>query len=263
VGALSPGLYGFGDHGRRGSCFRYFFGIRWSPDHRWAPLPKTDATFSPDGYAPVADRVRLFYERYPMGRIMTYLVNRSEQEVVFRAEVFRLPGDRDAAATGWAAERQGDGEINTVACLENTETSAVGRALANLGFTGSRRRPSVEEIRKQTYPRASSAPTTGRPASGRTEPIVAARKVGGDALQDAADAVSDALGVLTEAERAGFDPIRACEFREALLAPDAPPSVVSRTERAVRRWFAALDAELPESVIDPIDDGPRPDGPAA
>ena len=91
-------------------------------------------------YALVADRITLFYQRYPAGRIVTELVSRTGREITFRALVFRGPADVEPAATGWASEREGDGEINQVACLENTETSAVGRALANLGFTASRRR---------------------------------------------------------------------------------------------------------------------------
>jgi hypothetical protein len=117
-------------------------------------IPKSDVNYSGEGYAPVADRVRLFYERYPAGRIVTHLVRRTDEEVVFRAEVFRSPSDREPAATGWAAEREGDGEINTVACLENTETSAVGRALANLGLVASRYRPSREEMEKADRARA-------------------------------------------------------------------------------------------------------------
>jgi hypothetical protein len=104
--------------------------------------------FDPESYAPVAARVELFYERFPTGRILTELVQHTDQEIVFRAAVYRAAEDREPAATGWAAERVGDGEINAVACLENTETSAIGRALANLGFLASRLRPSAEEVAK-------------------------------------------------------------------------------------------------------------------
>ena len=99
-------------------------------------------------YALVADRITLFYERYPDGRIVTELHSRADREITFRALVYRSAADLQPAATGWASEREGDGEINRVACLENTETSAVGRALANLGFTASSRRPSREEMEK-------------------------------------------------------------------------------------------------------------------
>src|SRR5687767_11240647 len=111
-------------------------------------MPKADLSINEGEYAPVAARIRLFYDRYPTGRILTHLVRRTELDVVFRAEVFRTAGEREPAATGWASEREGDGDVNTVACLENTETSAVGRALANLGFTAARERPSREEMEK-------------------------------------------------------------------------------------------------------------------
>lgn len=124
-------------------------------------MSKGDAGFDREGYAPVADRIALFYERHPMGRIETHLVERSDRGVVFRAAVYRSPDERRPAATGWAAEREGDGEINTVACLENTETSAVGRALANLGFTASRQRASAEEMAKVARERGRRALSPG------------------------------------------------------------------------------------------------------
>jgi hypothetical protein len=111
-------------------------------------MPKTTSDFDPETYAPVAERIELFYQRFPTGRILTELVQHTEQEVVFRAAVYRAADDPEPAATGWAAERVGDGEVNAVACLENTETSAIGRALANLGFLASRLRPSAEEVAK-------------------------------------------------------------------------------------------------------------------
>ncbi len=50
-------------------------------------MPKNAYDFDPESYAPVAARVELFYERFPTGRILTELVQRTEQEIVFRAAV--------------------------------------------------------------------------------------------------------------------------------------------------------------------------------
>src|SRR4051812_5054548 len=111
-------------------------------------MSKTDSSFNADQYATVADRIELFYSRFPEGRINTELVERRDGEITFKALVYRTAVETLAAATGWASEREGDGDVNTVACLENTETSAVGRALANLGFTASTKRPSREEMAK-------------------------------------------------------------------------------------------------------------------
>src|SRR5919204_2567517 len=121
-------------------------------------MAKGDLDLEGGEYAPVAERIALFYLRYPTGRIITKLVSRSEREVVFQALVYRAAHDARPAATGWAAEREGDGEVNAVACVENTETSAIGRALANLGFTAARQRPSREEMEKAARARLRLAP---------------------------------------------------------------------------------------------------------
>jgi hypothetical protein len=208
-------------------------------------MPKTDASFDPEEYAPVADRIALFYSRYPNGRILTEFVSRSESEVVFKALVYRSPEERAPAASGWASERFGDGEVNTVACLENTETSAVGRALANLGLTASRNRPSLEEMQKAA--RAKVAATkrlvvvSPRPGPG----VIAAQRVkesptdpGFYALQHAADRVTDVLQLVAEAERQGLSPPRVRELRERVTSSAAGDSAVERLERALRRWLA-------------------------
>src|SRR5688572_22718160 len=135
-------------------------------------MPKFTSGDSPfPDYATVAERITLFYERYPTGRILTRLHSRSDGEITFRALVFRASGDTVPAATGWASEREGDGEINEVACLENAETSAIGRALANLGFTASSNRPSREEMEKASRARTQLDPQPAyRPPSVRYTP---------------------------------------------------------------------------------------------
>ena len=50
-------------------------------------------------------------------------------------------------ATGWAFEIDGAGMANKTSALENCETSAIGRALANLGLSGNKR-ASREEMEK-------------------------------------------------------------------------------------------------------------------
>jgi hypothetical protein len=192
-------------------------------------MAKTDLTGSGDAYAPVADRVRMFYDRYPTGRIVTHLVRRTDEEVVFRAEVFRNPDEREPAATGWALEREGDGEINTVACLENAETSAVGRALANLGFTASTNRPSREEMDKASRARAPlmRAPLLLDRALRALDPE----------LQRRADHAVDVPALLRQAERLGLSPGKVRVLRERLTRHDIDTRTLHRVARRLRAWI--------------------------
>lgn len=190
-------------------------------------VPKKDLSFPTDGYAPVADRVRLFYERYPTGRIVTHLVRRTDEEVMFRAEVFRGQGEREPAATGWAAEREGDGDINTVACLENTETSAVGRALANLGLIASPHRPSREEMQKADRARARVRAVATPPASGTTDPDIQWR----------ADQATETIALLKRALRLGFSARRAGVMRNCVTQAEVDEATLVRIDRRLRDWL--------------------------
>jgi hypothetical protein len=71
-------------------------------------LGRGDGAFDLASYAPVAERITLFYETFPRGRIISELVSRTERDVVFRALVYR------DASVARAAECGGDGE--GVAC---------------------------------------------------------------------------------------------------------------------------------------------------
>ena len=188
-------------------------------------MSKTDSSFNADQYATVADRIELFYSRFPEGRINTELVARDDGEITFKALVYRNATETLAAATGWASEREGDGDINTVACLENTETSAVGRALANLGFTASTKRPSREEMEKAARVRSSLANRESR-----------ANGIG--ALHSQANAADDVLYLLSKAEQKGLPSQRAEILRSRVnRLPGLPPVRVRKIESALRSWI--------------------------
>ncbi len=187
-------------------------------------MPKTDHSFDPSGYATVAERIELFYRNHPNGRIGTELINRDAASVTFKACVYRNETDASPAATGWATEREGDGDINTVACLENTETSAIGRALANLGLTASRQRPSLEEMQKASHARSNRARVAEpQPEYG----------------SEYSNVVADILTLLGEAERAGLQGTRAQRLRDQLeRGPPLSPARTSHIERSLRKWLA-------------------------
>ena len=198
-------------------------------------MPKSDLPIGGE-YAPVADRIALFYERFPAGRIITQLTMHNEREVVFRASVYRTEKSRMPAATGWASEKFGDGDINTVACLENTETSAIGRVLANLGFTASKNRPSLEEMEKAA--RARQRMTT-RPLDPE--------------MQRIADARTDLITMLRTARRYGIRPARARRWHERFLDPSLDRRTAARFAQLLRRFIAR---HLTDSVALGLADDP-------
>jgi hypothetical protein len=112
-------------------------------------------------YIPVQERVNTFWQDHPDGHIVTTLLSDPEDFTIcrYRAEVYRSLDDPRPAAVGHAFERAGQGMANQTSHEENCETSAIGRALANLGYaTSHSQRPSREEMAKVQRAGAGSSP---------------------------------------------------------------------------------------------------------
>lgn len=114
------------------------------------------AKFDLSQYETVESRLKRFVELYPDGRITTDWSNELDQHVgdktrwVVKAKVYLSAGDQAnglVKATGYASEVEGSGGANNVDALANCETSAIGRALANMGMSGNKR-ASLEEMQK-------------------------------------------------------------------------------------------------------------------
>jgi len=112
------------------------------------------ANFNLADYETVDSRIHKFYEAHKNGRIHTELVNTRINDAgqiiqyVCKAEIYRDLLDSVPSATGYAEEVLGSNPINRTSALENCETSAIGRALANLGFSTKGARPSQTEMTK-------------------------------------------------------------------------------------------------------------------
>jgi hypothetical protein len=117
--------------------------------------------FNLDDYEPVAARHSRWLAQHPNGRTITHMVSTPGSDIcVIRAELWL---EDVCIATGYAEEVRGAGNVNRTSHVENCETSAVGRALANAGMAGSdvNKRPSREEMSKAAgrgyLPRSSTA----------------------------------------------------------------------------------------------------------
>lgn len=85
-------------------------------------------------YQTVALRVSMFREKFPEHSLITEILHRSDQCVVMQARIVDPAGR--VITTGHAEEYRQSSTINKTSALENAETSAIGRALAGLGFGG-------------------------------------------------------------------------------------------------------------------------------
>lgn len=99
-------------------------------------------------YETVESRLEKWHSKYPDSRIRTKLLESNDNRFVVFCELFKNATDTEPCATGLAFEVITDRGVNSTSALENCETSAIGRALANAGFAAKGKRASREEMAK-------------------------------------------------------------------------------------------------------------------
>lgn len=110
--------------------------------------------FDLSNYEDVDTRIHRFWEMHQNGRIKTQIVYQKEGEngqlkqVIIQAKVWKDKNSGKADATDYAEEIQGATPVNRTSFIENCSTSAIGRALATLGFAKKGARPSTVEMTK-------------------------------------------------------------------------------------------------------------------
>jgi hypothetical protein len=143
--------------------------------------------FNLDDYEPVAARLDRWlraklhgYEAsandYP--RVLTRMVSEPGADIcVIRAELWQ---GEQLIATGYAEEVRGAGNVNRTSHVENCETSAIGRALANCGVAGSdmSKRPSREEMSKVQRQTTSNGPAVERGTDARMPSVTVTQPAG-------------------------------------------------------------------------------------
>ena len=162
------------------------------------------ARFDMSQYSTVAERLDLFWKRFPEGRIHTEIVHFEDQQIIIKASVWTDRDDPMPVTVDYAEERPDTSPVNKVSHIENCATSAIGRAISDLGgeFTGTKR-PSREEMEKVERHQARDWVTEA------------------DAMSDV-----DALRLLwSEAKRAGADQPTLDKVKQRAQRVESPPSL--------------------------------------
>jgi hypothetical protein len=107
--------------------------------------------FNLSEYQTCAERLELFWKEHPDGRIDTKLIEASANRFIVQAFIYRTEADQHPWASGLAEETVSGRGVNATSALENAETSALARSLANAGYSPKgdpSKRASREEMSK-------------------------------------------------------------------------------------------------------------------
>ena len=114
--------------------------------------------FNLEEYTTVAERIKMFRQMFPMGRIITHLINDNPVYIVFKAELYRDDEDARPFSTGWAKEVIAERGVNRDFALENCETSSIGIACKNADIGTEKHSISREEAAKVKAKNEKAAP---------------------------------------------------------------------------------------------------------
>ena len=108
------------------------------------------ANFDLSKYQTVQQRIDLFWKKYPTGRFNVDIVSLTDAQVVMKAEVWTDWEREEPTAVDYAEERPTTSGVNKTSHIENCATSALGRAISQLGgeLSPSGLKPSREEMQK-------------------------------------------------------------------------------------------------------------------
>jgi hypothetical protein len=104
--------------------------------------------FNLNDYETVESRLDKWHDKFPDSRVETEIIEASNSRFIVFAKLFKTEADAKPCATGLAFENITEKGVNSTSALENCETSAIGRALANAGFAAKGKRASREEMAK-------------------------------------------------------------------------------------------------------------------
>jgi hypothetical protein len=154
--------------------------------------------FNLDDYETVEVRLEKFIKDFPDFRVETELVSFQNDRYIVKAWLYRTFADSTPFSSGLAEETISSRGVNATSALENCETSAIGRALANAGYASKGKRPSKEEMVKVTRTKFADKPKEYIPVVNEADPWTIKTVATPTTSAEAVAVVKDIIGGTTD-----------------------------------------------------------------
>jgi len=154
--------------------------------------------FNLDDYETVEVRLEKFIKDYPDFRVETELVSFQNDRYIVKAWLYRTFADSTPFSSGLAEETISSRGVNATSALENCETSAIGRALANAGYASKSKRPSREEMVKVTRAKLAEPAKEYIPVVNESDPWTIKTVPAPTTSADAVNLVKEIIGGTTD-----------------------------------------------------------------
>ena len=168
--------------------------------------------FNLEDYETVEVRLEKFIKDFPDFRVETELVSFQNDRYIVKAWIYRTFADSTPFSSGLAEETISSRGVNATSALENCETSAIGRALANAGYASKGKRPSKEEMVKVARTKLAEAPKEYIPVMKEDDPWTIKTVPMPITSEQAVNTVKEIIGGTTEKD------IPRCEHGEMVWA---------------------------------------------
>ena len=159
--------------------------------------------FNLNDYEPVEVRLEKYWKDNPDGRIYTELIESSATRFIVFSSIYRTEADAQPWATGLASETIASHGMLASSALEVCETSSIGRALANAGYSakvkgGNGKRPSREEMISATKTEISKPKEAYIPVENEADAWTIKAVAPAGTAAEAVDLVKEIIGGQTE-----------------------------------------------------------------
>ena len=168
--------------------------------------------FNLEDYETVEVRLEKFIKDFPDFRVETELVSFQNDRYIVKAWIYRTFADSTPFSSGLAEETISSRGVNATSALENCETSAIGRALANAGYASKGKRPSKSEMVKVARAKFTEPQKEYIPVVNESDPWTIKTVAAPTTSAEAVAVVKDIIGGTTDKD------VPRCEHGEMVWA---------------------------------------------